>query len=146
MYEFLCGRVPFGEDYEDPYDIYESILEYNLAFPNDIEQPTDSAKDFILTLLKKFPELRCSGGIENLKRHEWFKGFEWDGLLKLTLNPPYTPDVGDPLDDMDEELIDENKNVIDNESNQSMENPIEINDPELDEYRKTMPANWDSDF
>ena len=85
-------------------------------------------------------------GIENLKRHEWFKGFEWDGLLKLTLNPPYTPDVGDPLDDMDEELIDENKNVIDNESNQSMENPIEINDPELDEYRKTMPVNWDSDF
>ena len=70
LYEFLCGRVPFGEDFEDPYDIYESILEYNLIFPNDIEQPTDPAKNFILQLLSKFPEFRCSGGIENLKRHE----------------------------------------------------------------------------
>ena len=25
LYEFLCGVVPFGEDLEDPYVIYEEI-------------------------------------------------------------------------------------------------------------------------
>lgn len=146
LFEFLCGRVPFGEDFEDPYDIYEAILEYNLVFPNDIEQPNDAAKNFILQLLSKFPEFRCSGGIDNLKRHEWFNGFDWDALLKLSLNAPYTPDVGDPLDDIDDEMAEENEGLINNESLQSMENPIEINDPELDEYRKTMSTTWDKDF
>lgn len=26
LYEFMCGTVPFGEDQEDPYDIYEEII------------------------------------------------------------------------------------------------------------------------
>jgi cGMP-dependent protein kinase len=26
MYEFLCGGVPFGEDSEDPFTIYEEIM------------------------------------------------------------------------------------------------------------------------
>lgn len=146
LYEFLCGKVPFGEDLEDPYDIYEAILEYNLAFPGDIEQPNEAAKKFVLQLLSKFPEFRCSGSIDNLKRHEWLSGFDWDGLLKLSLNAPYIPDVGEPLEELDEDLIEENDNLIDRESNESSQNPIEINDPELDEYRKSMPSNWDADF
>ena len=67
-------------------------------------------------------------------------------MLKLGLNAPYTPDVGDPLDEFDDEIIEENTKILDNESNASMENPIEINDPELDEYRNTMAKNWDSEF
>ena len=26
LYEFLCGAVPFAEDAEDPYEIYEEII------------------------------------------------------------------------------------------------------------------------
>lgn len=37
MYEFLCGRVPFGEEEDDPYQIYEEILDLNLEFPQEIE-------------------------------------------------------------------------------------------------------------
>ena len=33
LYEFICGGVPFGEDEEDPYSIYEKILEYDLRYP-----------------------------------------------------------------------------------------------------------------
>lgn len=146
LYEFICGRVPFGEDFDDPYDIYESILEYQILFPTDIEQPIDTARSFMLQLLSKFPEFRCSGGIENLKRHEWFNGFDWDALLKLSLNAPYTPDIGEPLDEIDDEALEENIELIDHESAKSMEHIIEINDPDLDEYRKTMSSNWDCDF
>lgn len=33
MYEFICGYVPFGEDEQDLYKIYERILKENLTFP-----------------------------------------------------------------------------------------------------------------
>ncbi len=49
-------------------------------------------------------------------------------------------------DDVDDELLEENEKLVDSESVQSMETPIEINDPELDDYRRTMPSNWDADF
>lgn len=26
LYEFMCGKVPFGDDFDDPYKIYEEIL------------------------------------------------------------------------------------------------------------------------
>mmetsp|Transcript_6147 Transcript_6147/g.792 ORF Transcript_6147/g.792 Transcript_6147/m.792 type:complete len:212 (+) Transcript_6147:1707-2342(+) len=34
LYEFLCGGVPFGEDDEDPYVIYEKVLSSKLQFPS----------------------------------------------------------------------------------------------------------------
>ena len=34
LYEFLCGVVPFGEDEEEPYAIYEKILQRKINFPS----------------------------------------------------------------------------------------------------------------
>ena len=34
LYEFMAGYVPFGEEAEDPYEIYQEILKKPLAFPN----------------------------------------------------------------------------------------------------------------
>ena len=28
LYEFLCGNVPFAEDKDDPYEIYEEVIKY----------------------------------------------------------------------------------------------------------------------
>jgi cGMP-dependent protein kinase len=33
LFEFLCGAVPFAEDLEDPYDIYEEIIHSDIIFP-----------------------------------------------------------------------------------------------------------------
>ena len=33
MYEFQCGYVPFGEEEEDPFDIYKLILNCNYDYP-----------------------------------------------------------------------------------------------------------------
>ena len=33
LFEFLCGGVPFGEEEENPYTIYEKILESKLRYP-----------------------------------------------------------------------------------------------------------------
>ena len=34
LYEFMCGGVPFAEDLEEPYQIYEEIIKKNLKFPH----------------------------------------------------------------------------------------------------------------
>ena len=34
LFEFLCGGVPFAEDFEDPYRIYEEIVKKPLIFPS----------------------------------------------------------------------------------------------------------------
>lgn len=33
LYEFLTGIVPFGEGLKDPYEVYQSIIQYRLRFP-----------------------------------------------------------------------------------------------------------------
>jgi cGMP-dependent protein kinase len=40
LYEFLFGMVPFGENYDDPTEIYQEIVQYdnNLSFP-DFDNP-----------------------------------------------------------------------------------------------------------
>ncbi len=30
----MCGMVPFGEDADDPYDIYDEIVKKSLNFPS----------------------------------------------------------------------------------------------------------------
>lgn len=75
LYEFLCGGVPFGNDWEDPYMIYQYILQGNLDFPKFVHKLID-AKLLISQLLSKNPETRTGGSIDNLKNHAWFQGFE----------------------------------------------------------------------
>lgn len=33
LFEFMCGYVPFGEESEDPYEIYEEIVKKKIHFP-----------------------------------------------------------------------------------------------------------------
>lgn len=33
MYEFMCGCVPYAEEAEDPYEIYEEIQKKALSYP-----------------------------------------------------------------------------------------------------------------
>jgi len=31
--------------------------------------------------------------VKDIQKHKWFEGFNWDGLRKGTLKPPYVPTV-----------------------------------------------------
>jgi len=37
LYELMCGKVPFGEDLDEPYEIYEQIVTTNLLFPGFVK-------------------------------------------------------------------------------------------------------------
>lgn len=56
----MCGYVPFGEEAEDPYDIYEEIIKKNIAYPNYLEDK--KSKKLMEQLLSKIPEIRLGGG------------------------------------------------------------------------------------
>ena len=76
LFEFLCGAVPFGENEEDPYVIYEKVMERKLVYPSFVEAKLP-AKPFIEMLLNKNPALRTGGSIENLKGHPWLVNINW---------------------------------------------------------------------
>ena len=76
LYEFLCGGVPFGESDEDPYVIYEKVIERKLIYPNFIDSRLP-AKPFIDQLLNKIPGVRTEGSSENLKSNPWLSTVNW---------------------------------------------------------------------
>jgi len=75
LYEFLCGYVPYGEDLEDPYEIYNEILNKHLTIPSFVKDKT--VRNLIEQLLSRTPEARNGGSYAALKAHEWFNEFDW---------------------------------------------------------------------
>ena len=147
LYEFLYGEVPFGDSEDDPYRIYEEILTLDLRFPEEPEL-SETTKDFISQLLSRFPEFRCSGPVETLKKHEWFSGFDWEALMKNRIPAPYKPDVGEVWREL-EDSFEEDETwdyMISLESKQSEEELFEVCDTELEEFKKSIPVNWEEYF
>lgn len=73
LYEFVCGGLPFGEEEEEPYAIYERVLEHRLLFPRG----NLPSRALIEQLLSTNPVQRLAGGTERLKAHSWFAGLPW---------------------------------------------------------------------
>ena len=91
LYEFLCGYVPFGDDIEDPYEIYEKIVKKKGKVKFPAYMADKHAKDLISQLLNKSPDARLSGSFAALKNHAFFAGFEWNNLLDQKIIPPFLP-------------------------------------------------------
>ena len=86
MYEFFCGELPFGNDLEDPLDIYSAVTKDDLKFPTFI---TDiDFMSLIRKMLTKSPTGRL-WKLEKIKEEAFFKGFLWNDLLALSMTPPY---------------------------------------------------------
>ena len=90
IYELICGGLPFGDEEEEPYAIYEKILEHNLTFPQWVEN-NSAAQHLIEQLLSPNPSLRIGGTSEAIYCHPWFMGLNWDKLSSKQLKPPFIP-------------------------------------------------------
>jgi hypothetical protein len=78
---------PFGNNSTDPIDVYKEILKKEINLPLNGEQSVNS---FIKCLLKKVVSKRiCS--FEGLRKHSFFKGFNWGDLIDFQMVPPYLP-------------------------------------------------------
>ena len=149
LYEFLCGGVPFGEDEEDPYAIYEQILDLSLEYVN-VDPNNFPAKPFIEQLLNKIPEMRSGGSFDSLRKHEWLQNFDWENLVSQKLTPPYTPDVGDAPGESEEDEEEGRKpgkwDAMLSQLSAESEDTAQIDDAELEAFKQTIPVNWDEAF
>jgi cGMP-dependent protein kinase len=112
LYEFMCGRVPFGEDADDPYEIYEEVITKPLTYPNFLKDK--KARRLMDQLINKVPEVRLGGAYASLKAHPWFDNFDWDKLLDKQLPTPYLPPKEKMISDGDvRKMENAGKKVID---------------------------------
>jgi len=96
-YECLLGRRPYSGI--NKVEIREQILNRQAKIAEN-ERPvgvTDEAIDFVNQLLQRKPSQRLGQDAPGTaKLHNWFKGFDWDGLYNGTLKSPFE---GIPLEE-----------------------------------------------
>eukprot|EP00927_Polykrikos_kofoidii_P067789 TRINITY_DN63233_c0_g1_i1.p1 TRINITY_DN63233_c0_g1~~TRINITY_DN63233_c0_g1_i1.p1 ORF type:complete len:781 (-),score=159.73 TRINITY_DN63233_c0_g1_i1:65-2407(-) len=94
-FELMGGRTPFESP--TPMLICQKVKKgiNKVSFPPKCK---GNIENLIKSLCDKEPANRLpmkKGGITNIKKHAWFKdkNFDWVGMAKLTLSPPYVPVV-----------------------------------------------------
>ncbi|KAJ1722891.1 Serine/threonine-protein kinase Sgk2, partial [Coemansia biformis] len=118
LYEMLTGLPPFYD--QDNNIMYRRILHEPLQFPAALPPPLRGngtyndnssagisnsigrlAQDFITRILERDPEKRLGHGMfgtENVKRHVFFHGIEWDKIYRQEYAPPFVPKVSSIFD------------------------------------------------
>ena len=86
MYEFFCGKLPFGEELEDPMDIYRAVCNEELTFPNFVHD--EKYMSLMNKMLKRNPAQRL-WKYEQIRVDPYFKDFDWNKLISLSYPPPY---------------------------------------------------------
>ena len=86
MYEFFCGKLPFGEELEDPMDVYRAVCKEELSFPHFVHD--EKYMSLLNKMLKKNPAQRL-WKFEQIKADPYFSDFDWNKLISLSYPPPY---------------------------------------------------------
>lgn len=89
IFELLAGFTPFHG--KSDLVTYDQILEGVFYFPSFF---STEAKDIIDRLLEPSKSLRLGnlvGGVEDIKRHPFFRSINWDKLYRKEIDPPAVP-------------------------------------------------------
>ena len=75
----LVGIDPFSDD--EPMAVYQNILRGKVKFPSNFNKDAKSLVKHLLVadLGKRYGNLK--GGINDIKKHRWFKKFNWKEVL-----------------------------------------------------------------
>jgi len=92
MYEMLTGLPPFYS--QDVQQMYFKIMHAKLELPDALDEPT---KSIVVALLERDPTKRLADATL-IKAHPYFKGVDWDKILRQEVTPPFIPPVKGKLD------------------------------------------------
>ena len=103
IYELFFGIPPFFN--EEDKKIKELIEKSELRFPKDIKI-SKSAKDIIIKLLDKKPDKRLgySKGFDEIKKHEFFQGLNFDDIINKKMKDIYHPQIGNIITDKEKRI------------------------------------------
>nr|XP_039273413.1 cGMP-dependent protein kinase 1-like [Styela clava] len=87
-FELLTATTPFFAP--DDLTVYEKIVDgiERIKFPNEV---TKNAELLIRNLCRLDPRSRIgnmSGGVNDIRKHRWFRGFYWEGLRRQLVKSP----------------------------------------------------------
>ncbi|KAL7838206.1 hypothetical protein AOLI_G00266100 [Acnodon oligacanthus] len=104
IYEMLVGESPFPGDDEE--EVFDSIVNDEVRYPRFLSPESVS---IIQKLLQKNPEKRLGAGEQDaneVKRHRFFQGVDWEALLAKQVKPPFLPTIKTDADvsNFDEEF------------------------------------------
>lgn len=89
IYEMLVGYPPFFD--HNPYKIYKKVVQGEYAVPENVSR---EAADLIGKLLVGQIENRLgSRSSEEVKRHDWFDGVDFDMVLSKEIPSPWVPNL-----------------------------------------------------
>lgn len=140
IYEFVFGTVPFGENEDDTYKVYERVIEHNIVFPTNIKH-TLPLKSLVTQLLSVKAAARTGGSISKLKKHKFLAGFKWEKLFSRGISPPYIPKLRS-LTTEAARAFKSKKNFLEvmlrDETSETPIHSAKIKTP--------IPASWDDEF
>lgn len=101
VYELLTRKTPFRA--KDDLTIYENILRgiHSVQFSYRVSR---KAEMLIKSLCRQEASERLGNqknGINDIRKHKWFGGFDWDGFHSQRVPAPILPDVRDPMENID---------------------------------------------
>ena len=88
-HEIYYSYYPFGNNANDPMEVYKEILQNEVSLPSNGNAIVNS---FILNLLIKNVNRRICN-FDNAKKHPFFKDFNWENLIDFHMKPPYIPNL-----------------------------------------------------
>ncbi len=97
FYEMLVGFTPFFEGTQE--EIIDKIKNYKkyLSIPKAVKDNiSEEAQKLIFDFLQDKEKRLGIGGIEEIKRHPFFKDFDWDNIRQM--KPPFVPELSSPDD------------------------------------------------
>ena len=95
FYEMLFGYAPFAS--KETKQVCYKVLHWEnfLKFPNNIKI-SKQAEDLIRKLINYNTIRLGKNGADEIKKHDFFKNFDWDNILNMT--PPFIPNLKSEFD------------------------------------------------
>ena len=138
-FEIYYNYYPFGNEANDPMEVYSDILKKDLSLPYNGDK---SVNNFIKAVLNKKVSKRLSS-LEQAKKHEFFKEFNWDDLIDLHMKPPYIPDS---LELTSFDKYTEKYTTYLKKERKKMKNNNTVNSGDEDDNNSIYKSNWADEF
>jgi serine/threonine protein kinase len=92
IYELMNGKRPYNGIHRKEYKDNLASNEIQIKKGEQPQNWSNDCVDITNKLLKRKEDRRLGAkGIEEIKNHNWFKNFDWNGVLNLKINAPFIP-------------------------------------------------------